>query len=646
MLVVVYHFFPAILPGGYVGVDVFFVISGYLITLTLANGLVEVQGGSSVLREFWARRLRRLMPNALLVLATAGVAGVLLLSEFSLKRLGSDIFWSAIYSTNWLFVLRSIDYLVWDEAQKSPLLHFWSLAVEEQYYLLWPLFLVALRRTRLWRWRAHVVSIAFAAGLLYCVVLASRNQTAAFFSTPARAWELTAGAWLALESRWLAGLRQSSIIALSGLVAIGASALIFSDDTPHPGLVTFLPVAGAALVIAAQTDPGRSLGRLLNWRPLQVVGARSYSIYLWHWPVLVFGSVLIPHRGPGAQLALLAGALLAAEAAYRLVERPARFRWAQDWSGRRVATVACSAGLLLAAGGLTLRALGASDLRELAGLRPAAVATGLPPLQQVRADLPEIYRNGCHLSLEAVQSPPCLSGEPDAAATVVLFGDSHAAQWFSALDAATRREKLKLHSWTKSSCPSVQVPAWNPVAKSAYIQCNEWRDSTLERIVELKPRWVVLSNLVEPSPVLADASGARPLRGRAATHAWMSGLEAVIRRLQGAGIGVVLIRDVPKPRPDILDCLYAAPDPAHCALSKAEATAVSPLDVMVAKRLKVTVWDFVDDVCSGDTCPVLRDSGVVVYRDSNHLTDTEVRRLVPAVSERLRQTLVQGGELR
>lgn len=649
-LVLGYHYFPLLVPGGYIGVDVFFVISGYLITRSLVDARPGAASFGRWLLDFWARRFRRLLPNALTVLVFVSLAGVLLLSGFSIKRLGSDVFWAALYSANWLFVLRSIDYLAWDETQRSLLLNFWSLAVEEQFYLTWPLLLgVLLLPARQGRGVAKfalpVVLLALTASMAYMIWQSARNQTFAFFATPGRAWELLAGAVLTLAPVASRMARLPTAARAAGLLMIGASALLFDEDTAHPGWITTLPVVGALLLVALPAPDRREsmADRVLGWRPMQWLGARSYSIYLWHWPILVLGTRVWPGADSWRLPALLALSLMLAELAYRGIENPCRHRWGRGLKSSRVVALALACSLGMACVGFALRAAASNDLRELLGQNAAPGSLALPSIDSVSADLPEVYRNGCHLPLGTTVSPPCVFGRVDATETIVLLGDSHAAQWFSALDAAARKSDLRLLSLTKSSCPSVDVAMWNGVARSLFTACDEWREHTLQRIETLKPRWVILSNLVEAAPIVADRGRAHPMRGREAVQAWTEGLERVIARLQRAGIGVVVLRDIPRPRPDVLDCLYAAERAERCELTRSEALATPALDLLAAAHAGVMVWDFTNDVCHDGRCRVLLPDGpVVVYRDSNHLTDSFVRTLEPVLTQALR-TLDRGG---
>lgn len=658
LFVLVYHLFPAVLPGGYVGVDVFFVVSGYLITLSLIDIRARGLGLGASLATFWARRARRLLPNALLVLVVVSLTGWWVLSDFAIKRLGSDVFWSATYSVNWLYVLRSLDYLQWDDSRISVLLNYWSLAVEEQFYFVWPAVLLLVLRVHGpddGRRRRRAIGVAAAlAGLsfAYCLVLSSSHLTLSFFSSPARAWELLAGATLALwsSSRARPGpeVRRGRVLAEAGvvasLIAMACAALAFGEDTPHPGWATLLPVGGALGVIAfgAASRLGQ---RALGCLPMRAVGSRSYSIYLWHWPVLVLGRQWLGAT-PLDSFLILAVALLLAELAYRYVELPARFRWGPGLSARSVLVAAAVSSAGVAALGFGLRAAGAGNVRELLALKPGAVAGARPALQlrQAASDLPENYRLGCHLALEQVEQGECTFGDTRSTRSAVLFGDSHAAQWLPALDVAAKTVGFRLHAWTKSSCPSASVSVWNQMAKGPYRQCDDWREQVFRRIESEQPAIVFLSNLVEDATALAPRSGSRPIRGRDAQQAYQEGLEQTIRRLRAAGATVVVIRDTPRPRPDIMDCLASTTDARKCELGRAEATLSAPLDARAAESAGARTWDFTDQICPGSRCPVSGGpDGLLVYRDSNHLTARFVASLAPEAARRWRQEIGAGG---
>lgn len=654
LLVVAYHYVPGLLPGGYVGVDVFFVISGYLITLSLLDVRARAGTGRQGLALFWARRARRLLPNALLVLAMVSVLALVLLSDVALRRLGSDVAWASAYSINWLFVARSVDYLRWGETHSSVLLHYWSLAVEEQFYLAWPLLLfVALRGARTsdksLRHASWLAAVLAALALGYCLWLSNGQLTLGFFSAPARAWELLAGAWLALRShqgepalRW-EGARSAHAVAWVGLAAIVGAACLFSIDTTHPGLLTVVPVLGAMLLVAS-TPVGAEVAvrRWLGSAPMRYLGARSYSLYLWHWPVLVLGQAALPTGEPWAVLLLVALSFLLADAAYRLVETPARFRWAQGANARQVLLMALAGSAALVLVGLATRELAERGARGR--LRPAAAvaAPALPPLRRLLNDLPSVYAKGCHLGVEPTEpAPHCRFGS--GATAVLLFGDSHAAQWLPPLEVVTAAQGQALVAWTKSGCPSADVSVWNAAARGPYHACDRWREAVFHRLATLKPSLVVVANLIEDATVLIDRRSGERLRGAAAEAEFQAGLVRTLQRLRASGTMVVVIRDTPRPRGDVIECLYASPDPRRCERTRRDATAAAPLDVRAASVAGVPLWDFADNICRAESCPVyLPSQALVVYRDDNHLSASFARSLAPALAQRWPSLPTQG----
>lgn len=319
-------------PGGFVGVDVFFVISGYLISSLLLRDL-ETRRFS--LLQFWERRCRRILPAlAVMVLVTLLAAGFLLLPDDYLK-LGKSAVWQALFASN-VYFWQDTGYFAAAAAEK-PLLHTWSLAVEEQFYLVMPLLLAALVRLRSGGGRRHIVIILttlFAASLGWSALMLQRDSAAAFFLLPSRSWELLAGALLALLPISLTHHlgRWREFPALLGLGAILGSYTLYSADTSFPGLAALPPVLGTALFLAAnQRPPGAPpptwCGRLLATRPLVFIGLLSYSLYLWHWPLLAFVNYwsFVP-LAKGGKLLLILLTFILAYLSWRFVETPFRLR--------------------------------------------------------------------------------------------------------------------------------------------------------------------------------------------------------------------------------------------------------------------------------------------------------------------------------
>jgi len=319
LAVVAYHTFPRVASGGFVGVDVFFVISGYLITQLILAGL---RTGRFSIREFYRRRVRRILPALLVILVVFGAVGWYLLLPSEFARLGKSITWSALFLANALFA-RGGGYFDPD-TEVSPMLHLWSLGVEEQFYLSWPvLMLLAFRR----RQTGQVLSAVVASSLAVSLWGAWHGLAPYFFQPAARAWELGAGGMLA-ASRPAPGItahRAATLAAVAGLVLIAVSVVLLEPDVTFPGARALLPAGGALLLIAA--GPDAPLNRhLLASRPMVFVGQISYPLYLWHWPLLCFARIVLGRSAPPGLAVILVGiALVAAYATYRFVERPIRF---------------------------------------------------------------------------------------------------------------------------------------------------------------------------------------------------------------------------------------------------------------------------------------------------------------------------------
>jgi len=348
LLVVANHAGIEQLAGGFVGVDVFFVISGFLITGLLIK---EAQLGRGIsLPNFYARRARRILPAATLVLLVTVGASMLLLGTVRASEVGREALWSAVFSVNWKFAIDGTDYFA-SGLPPSPLPHYWSLAVEEQFYLVWPALFAAVlvllvgssartRRRRRILTRANqlvlagVIGLVGVTSLVYSVLATAASPNAAFFSTFTRAFELAVGALLAVLLPQLALLPRTARIGLSwlGLAGIAVSAFIFSDATAFPGAIALLPVLSAAMVIIGGTEgsPGQGNGGqdrgavlLLGTLPMRWVGDRSYSLYLWHWPILVIAAAYLGRDLSALEsAALVAAALVATVATYALIEYP------------------------------------------------------------------------------------------------------------------------------------------------------------------------------------------------------------------------------------------------------------------------------------------------------------------------------------
>src|ERR1700753_4310869 len=440
------------LAGGYVGVDVFFVISGFLITKLLVGELDP--SGTISLRGFYARRAKRLLPLSAILLATVGVLSMIFLSPLRNTEVAGDITASALYIANWHFAAQSVDYFA-QGLEPSPVLHLWSLAIEEQFYLVWPGLMLAV--TWFWRRRGKSVrpvlwvalALILAGSLIYGVILTNEKPAFAYFDTFARAWELGLGAALALAGA--VRLPKLSAVALGwiGVAAIVYASFFFTEETTFPGTAALIPCLGAAALILSGTALAETVGGVTGFKagagwilalpPVRYVGRISYSWYLWHWPFLVFAAALWgPHLTVAAGLAAVAVSWVPTQLTHMLIEDPVRRAPALKRMPNRAIALGLTCTAVALAIGIGLRAAQPTvPTAKLSGVPGAAALPGQPEPQETavalrpnplkaRADRGSSYYEGCMVGIPGTNSNKCLYGNPHGERTLVLFGDSYA----------------------------------------------------------------------------------------------------------------------------------------------------------------------------------------------------------------------------
>ncbi|MFE9057460.1 acyltransferase family protein [Streptomyces mutabilis] len=658
-LVVVSHSGVSHVGGGYVGVDVFFVISGFLITSLLLRELAAT--GRVSLRSFYARRALRLLPVSSLVIAVTLGGAWLFLSKARLAEYAGDALAGALYTVNFRLAATGTDYLAQD-SPPSPFQHFWSLAVEEQFYLVWPLLLLLTWRVARGRRRLVVAPLAvlclgsFAAGVL----VMNSSAPWAYFGSVTRAWELGAGALLALAAARPARLPAAVAAPLSwlGLACVALAAVRYDDATPFPGHHALVPVVGTVLVLAGGGTATRyGAGWLLERRPLVWIGGLSYGWYLWHWPLLVIVPAALGRADGTADvplaLGLSAAALGLAWLTLRLVENPVRHHRA--FRGRPRRALALGAALSAGVSALSLTATAVPPTIEVGGPAPAlartladapaprtrlgellassptALPSNLaPPLTEVKSSRSAVYRDGCHVDRSAVRvTRPCVYGDRTSSRTVVLFGDSHAAQWFPALQRLATARGWRLVSLTKASCKVADVTIVSE--HEPYTACDTWRSNAVARIKTLRPALVVVSS--------SDAGdAARPAAD--SLHQWASGFERTFRELGTSGARVAALLDTPWPSGDPIDCTARnSLQLRACAnhLPGAIRDASRGLAVRTAAaETAATVIDPTPWLCVPRTgiCPVVV-ADTAVYRDGSHLSEAYAEALAPVLAPSL-----------
>ncbi|MBZ9862396.1 acyltransferase family protein [Mesorhizobium sp. CA12] len=627
--VVIFHIWPAALPGGYVGVDIFFVISGFLITGLLTRMALSEDGISLV--GFYTRRVRRLLPAAIVALLVTLAGTLLFVSDAWWEETAKQVIASALYMQNWRLAEQAVDYLGAEDGP-SPVQHFWSLSIEEQFYIVWPLLMMAALWWARRRGASPVQMVTFMlgvvmAGSLAASVALTRSDPAwAYFVTHTRVWELALGGLLALTpDRFRPNGRVRTAMAVAGIFAALASAMLFSRSTDFPGFKALLPTLGAALIIAAgSVRIGRFRG--LDIAMLRYIGDRSYSIYLWHWPLIIFYAAQRGAIDLADGLLLIVATLVVSELSYRFVEQPYRHsRSSPAWRPLIDGTVAV--GLCVAVAGGLVYAIDRQPIDTgligtpnypgpAALLANAVVPQGvkpLPPLSKIGSDVPVIYRMKCHQEQKGTDATGCLLGDPTGTRTIVVMGDSHAAQWVPAVDKIAKDRKWKLVAFTKAACPVTRVTILDD--GKPYQQCALWREKVLAEIAKLKPDFVITSQ----SNYTSVTQGAM-----------IEGLRSVWGELTSQGVRVVAIRNTPFSLFDPRTCLGT--DPAKCINPRAEVERENIYALAARSVAGVTLVDMNDALCSKDSCPAVVGN-IVVLRDNHHLTATYALALAPYLAK-------------
>jgi peptidoglycan/LPS O-acetylase OafA/YrhL len=665
MGVLLFHLWPLRLPGGYVGVDVFFVVSGFLITAHLLRE--RSASGRISLSRFWARRVRRLLPASLLVLAATAVGVWAFVPESRWAQFGGELIASVLYVENWALAAQSVDYMALSNV-KSPVQHFWSLGVEEQFYLLWPL-LIIVAFVIATRWRAAartavpwVLGTVVVASLALSVVQTAVDPSVAYFSTFTRGWEFGLGALLAVLLRRIAAPipeRFAPLVSWLGFAAIAVSMFVYTAATPFPSFTALLPVAGTLAVIAAGTPVLRgSPAPLFRLRPVRFVGDVSYGAYLWHWPIIVlFPYAFGAQIGTLVAVSVLVVSLVLGWASKRFVEDPIRTARivVQSRTVWTFAGAAATMALVIAISAPLATHVIAPPVQPAAAAAPgcyAAAAMADPdcaPVEQIpltaslasfSIDLPPQDIRDCERSTTAGGAQRCDFGPtPANGAHVALIGDSHGTRIAEALREAVTANGGTLTTYLVSGCAMMSRELTGSAWGFEQTYAEQCRDVTADvhDAVADDPDidTVVLTNRTRL--YVSDDAAVHPLTTDEVANS--------IQALQAAGKRVVVLRDPPEMSAvppqggqSAADCLAAAPQPSACSLPVGQAHFSDPM-VAAAEATGAEVIDLDDAFCDATRC-MSRIGGVVVYTDDNHLT----RSFALSLEGRIAQALAPHGE--
>jgi len=625
LLVVLFHSGVPGFAGGFIGVDVFFALSGYLITGVILHELEK--NGRLSFRNFYARRARRLLPAAGFAAVSTVVLGIFLYSPVELAKYAKWASYTSVYAGNYMFMRDALNYFASDVGM-NPFLHTWSLAVEEQFYLFWPaLIALTLMATKSKRWLAVVLVAMSSVSLALCIFLTHYRAPWAFFSLPTRAWEFgLGGLGCLLPERLVRGKGAVAVFGWLGFTAVLAAGCLFSQQTSFPGFAAALPVVGTITVlIAGMTGIGTGPDALLGIAPLQYLGRLSYSWYLWHWPVLILASLRFPGiTWPGKLLAATV-ALVIANITFLMIEQPIRFH------PFLMARPALSLGLvpLVAAAGISFSALGQAIATRALHSEPQA------SFWAAENDPRVLFDAHCLTASGSARLAECKYGERSSDATIVLFGDSHAEHWFPAVNQLALDNHWRLVTMLKSSCPAADVDVFNTTFRRDDRECVTWRKAALSRIADLEPHLVIISE--SDGPV---ADPARSARSHAISpEAWKSGLRSTFGYLAAHRVRTILIADVPRPGFDVPTCLSRAiarnVSAETCSIPRSAAfneEAREAEHAAISGFKNAHFLDFTDTFCTSQTCETMV-GGQVVFRDGDHLTSAFSHSLAPLLEQ-------------
>jgi len=672
---------PGVLPGGAAGVDVLFVLSGFLVTSVLVSEWTRA--GRITLLTCYARYARRLLPAAALVMAATGPLILTCLPRSSWPDAGWDLLTGGLAVLNWRRAAQDAAVPTVPDAAAGVLAHYWTLGVAGQVLLLWPPLLAGAAAWAFHR-RHHDPRRAplLVAGLLTAGSLAwavGASGAPAVFGTHTRLWELTLGGGLALVALRPVGLPRSvaAVLGWGGLAAVTAT--VFLHRPESAGLAALPPALGTAAIIVAATartgpsgagpagTPTTGAGpvRILATRPLRAVGRHCYPLYLWYWPLLVAAHARFGEVPVVAGLGVLGAAALLAVITHRYVEAPVRAR-VRGWSPAETLRTAALLPAAAVIGGLLLQlgvwpprqphpqpvagtapaaptpspapapgaaALGRSPAESPAGRPVARVRSITPEPVDAGRDLPNVYRHNCFSTGPDAPARACVYGDRGSRFTVALAGDDQAANWVPALQAVAQAQGWRLITYLREDCPFLDVAVAGP-GGGRLDACARWYANVRTELTRTeRPQLLLTTSRRYPL-----TSGGKILSGDAAHKAFVAGMRRTWSGLVAARVATVVLRDTPVPGVDVAACVSANPTRlTRCATPRRtalDASAGAAQAEAVRTLTAVPLIDLNSAICPASRCaPVI--GGVLVYRDTRHLTATYARTLAPRLASAL-----------
>ncbi len=641
--VFLYHFKLPPFTGGYVGVDVFFVISGFVITQMMLRERSRGKGTS--LPDFYARRIRRILPGATVVLVFTAIASFLILGSTSGHNVAIDARDAAIFFANVHFAHSAGNYLL-QSAPSSPLLHFWSLSIEEQFYFVWPALFVLIamlahsvsHRLKL----VCVLAVIAVASYWLSATMTVNNPASAYYSSFVRAGELALGAFVACAMPWLLRVERVTAIicAWLGLAAVLIAAVSFSDSTSFPGTAVLLPTLGTAAVIAFGGVRQRfGPEAVLAYRPVVAVGALSYSLYLWHWPVYAIATERLGHTAswPWRVFLLLVAAILAVSS-YQFIENPIRRRGI--FVSSRRATYLLALGLLILSIGTTTAISAASNpsakasfsqkdlgstkkLSELdrliiQGTKTKTLPSLVVPPSSLYLEFPAA-NTPCLIPFTATTAIPgrpvqCAYGDLTSTRLVVLYGDSHATMWLPPLITIAKEEHFKIELVARAACQIADIEMWDYPANAPGVGCYQFHSWAVNYINSLQPAFIIGAD----NPSAVRYANYLPIT----VNAYANGLSKTLHELYPSSARFIMISPNPLPNIDPATCLETNSSNIQACTTKykvaREREFFPAISQGVAKGggrlIRLDDW-----FCTKSKCPMVVNH-TIVYFDQNHIS--------------------------
>lgn len=625
LLVVACHARVPGFDGGFIGVDMFFVLSGYLIT-----GLLVAEYNQSDRIDFvsfYVRRLRRLLPALLTMLAVTAFAAWWLLpinhqSDQAIAGVAASLWASNIH-----FSLAELEYFG-AAAESNIYLHTWSLGVEEQFYLIWPLltiFLISRHKTAGPNRRVLFLGMLalLIASFLLNLLLMQLSSRYAFYLMPARAWQFTVGAIISIGASASVPVNRAlrEIAGVVGIALIAVSVALLDSNSPYPGVRAIAPTMAAACLIFAGIGVGETLiTRVLSLGIMQSIGRVSYSWYLWHWPVLLLGASVMPVIDGLNKVLLVSLSLLLAVIAFALVEKPVR----RNANAIRNPVPFLYASLLVIAGTAAVLFSWGSTSRFEAGQANDDIAS-----KAFKISMPIIYQLGCDDWYHSDRVVACTFGSDVAPKTAVALGDSIGLQWFPALLKIFVSPDWRLIVLTKSSCPMVDRPIYYARIGREYTECAVWRQRVVSYLRDIRPQYVVLGSTHGAAYSQAD---------------WIRGTRDLLSQISPVADHLAVLRSTPGLPFNAPDCLsskrrlqrlfdWQPPCTALDRDSRGEQIA-SWLSGVVTEFPNAQFIDMNDLICPNKICSAARN-GELVFRDNQHLNGQFVEGLANPLASRL-----------